>query len=140
MNDKEYLIVKDRVFKNTEGNQIELVALIDKGRCDNRHIKGEICTECMIRCGHYLKINGKLQDKLYSHFEILSMQQPNSHIEKASAMLNYLKEAKVGNYHITIQQYKLIKTWWWELHNHIGCEFTFSDDFSTIRKISKQQI
>ena len=51
------LVVKARVFKDRDGNLIELVGITDHGRCGRWHQRGEICRDCMLNCEHYLKIN-----------------------------------------------------------------------------------
>jgi len=60
-------------------------------------------------------------------------KQPEELI-RADMMLNYFKTAPNGVHHVSQQQTELIKRWFWELENHTGCEFTFNDNYSKLRK------
>ena len=71
------LVVKKRVFNDSKGNMIELVGLIDNGSCGRYHQRGLICRDCMLNCEHYLKINGKLQNRTYTQLEVLILQETN---------------------------------------------------------------
>ena len=69
------LVVKARVFKDRDGNLIELIGLKDHGRCGRWHQAGETCRDCMLNCEHYLKINGKHLDRTFTQLEILLLQE-----------------------------------------------------------------
>lgn len=69
------LVVKARVFKDQDGNLIELIGLKDHGRCGRWHQPGETCRDCMLNCEHYLKINGKHVDRTFTQLEVIIMQE-----------------------------------------------------------------
>ncbi len=61
-------------------------------------------------------------------------EERNEQLTRADLMLKYFKKAQPGIYPVAPSQVELIKTWWWELHNYTGAEFTFNDEFNKIRK------
>jgi hypothetical protein len=69
------LVVKARVFKDQDGNLIELIGVTDHGVCGRYHQRGEICRDCMLNCEHYIKINGKQQKRTFTQLEVLIMQE-----------------------------------------------------------------
>jgi len=54
---------------------------------------------------------------------------------RADEMLRYFKDAPPKVYTVDEEQVKIIKLFWWELHNHTGCEFTFNKDYTKLRKL-----
>ena len=71
---RNYLI-KDRIFYDSTGRKIEIVGTTDYGRCDKSyHSPGKTCIGCLINCSHTLKIEGKLQNREYTHIEVLKLQ------------------------------------------------------------------
>ena len=71
------LVIKARVFRDRDGRLIELIGIMDHGRCGRWHRSGEICRDCMLNCEHYLKIDGKHIDRLFTHLEVLMLQETN---------------------------------------------------------------
>lgn len=73
----EELVVKSREFVSSIADKIELISVIDYGRCDNwkKHKKANCyCRACLLNCFHEIKINDKLQKRKYTQLEILIMQ------------------------------------------------------------------
>jgi len=56
-------------------------------------------------------------------------------LKRADLMLKYFKQAAPGTYPVAPSQVGLIKTWWWELHNYTGAEFTFNESYTKIKKL-----
>ena len=68
-------LIKDRIFYDSTGRKIEIVGTSDLGRCDKSyHSPGKTCIGCLINCSHTLKIEGKLQNREYTHIEVLKLQ------------------------------------------------------------------
>lgn len=70
------LVVKNRIFTSTNGDKIELVGIRDYGYCGNwkTHKKANgYCRACLLNCFHTLKINCKLQNREFTHLEVLTM-------------------------------------------------------------------
>lgn len=73
----EELVVKSREFVSSTADKIELVSVLNYGRCDNwkKHKKAKgYCRACLLNCFHEIRINDKLQKKKYTQLEILIMQ------------------------------------------------------------------
>lgn len=72
------LVVKNRVFTSSNGDEIEQVGIRDYGRCGNwkKHKEAKrYCKPCLLNCLHTLRINGKLQSQEYTQLELLIMQK-----------------------------------------------------------------
>ena len=64
----------------------------------------------------------------------MTHEQPSETIQRADKMLRYFKDAPPKIYNIDKQQAEIIKLFWRELHDYTGCQFTFNDEFTKLRK------
>jgi len=64
----------------------------------------------------------------------ITTKSPSKTIQKADKMLRYFKDAPPKVYKVDKDQVEIIKLFWRELHNHTGCQFTFNDDYTKLRK------
>ncbi len=53
---------------------------------------------------------------------------------QADEMLKTLKRLPEGIYNIKPSQIPIIKTWWDELHNYTGADFSFNDNYTKLIK------
>ena len=72
---KNELVITSRVFFDIEKNEIEIIGVRDYGKCGtSSHKWKEICSFCMFNTTYLIKINSILQERKYSHQELLLKQ------------------------------------------------------------------
>lgn len=72
---KSRLSISKRKFLDENNNEIEIIGIINYGRCESSGHKWKgICPLCMFNCVYSIKINSEIQSRKYSHQEILLMK------------------------------------------------------------------
>ncbi len=72
---KNELVITSRIFFDIEKNEIEIIGIRNYGKCGtSTHKWKEICPFCMFNTTYLIKINSILQNRSYSHLELLIKQ------------------------------------------------------------------